>query len=142
MKNKNWPKWIIGLSSVAAFTGFVGLSKQYDEQKQHKKAVQQPIQQNNAINSLPSAVQTRDQVFDEWMSSGQVKQDIIENYTETENEGQGYEEGEDENHEQSEHDYNYKKEKPTGSKVGTTSQRAGENIPSTNPVTAIRSQAS
>lgn len=31
MANGKWLKWFVGLSSVAMFTGFVGLSQQYDE---------------------------------------------------------------------------------------------------------------
>lgn len=33
MANGKWLKWFVGLSSVAMFTGFVGLSQQYDEKK-------------------------------------------------------------------------------------------------------------
>ncbi|QYR21282.1 hypothetical protein KZ483_26980 [Paenibacillus sp. sptzw28] len=63
MANNIWSKWLIGLSSVALFTGFVGFASKNSES----------LTQTEKLSSSSGTVQTstQDELSNQWMSDNQ-----------------------------------------------------------------------
>ncbi len=67
----NLVKWIVGATSVLAFTGFVGLAKEFDSTQQNKASASDETVKSETINSV------KDPVKDEFLGadSNQVYKD-------------------------------------------------------------------
>ncbi|HJV47374.1 MAG TPA: hypothetical protein VJ824_16780 [Bacillota bacterium] len=64
MANNQLTKWFIGLSSVALFTGFIGLTERYDQDTQSAA--------NTKSNSMDTQMSRQDAIRQEWRSTDSI----------------------------------------------------------------------